>query len=277
MTDHPRSTEPVSGCKCGTCEAIRKRRKTRKFLRDSGKPLKVLPHEFEAAVTKIELYYRDGMTHEAMQRASGLNQACFSDWRRRKCKSMYRASYDAVMAMEFAPDGLGSHMDPSGTIRRMQALGAAGFPTKSFLAPALDLKAGKQIYQITNSIRRTYVFHYTHDRVKAVYDKYIGVDPLDVGVDPLAKRKAITWARKNGYPPASCWDDDTIDDPMAIPEWTGKCGTAQGYRIHLREEIPTCPACKTAHNLYRNWPCLAEKLGIWSSAPDHQRGRNARK
>jgi hypothetical protein len=40
------------------------------------------------------------------------------------------------------------------------------------------------------------------------------------------------------------WDDDTIDDPNAVPEYTGRCGSIVGALIHLRESIPMCPPCE---------------------------------
>lgn len=64
----------------------------------------------------------------------------------------------------------------------------------------------------------------------------------------IAKTKAR--ARRQRWAPTWAWDGDTLDDPDASPEWTGACGTAEGYRIHIRETIfegnplPLCDRCR---------------------------------
>ena len=48
------------------------------------------------------------------------------------------------------------------------------------------------------------------------------------------------------------WDDDTIDDPAAFPDWTGKCGTPDGYDAHYKMKIlPSCQPCRDARAAYR--------------------------
>ncbi|MCZ0974983.1 hypothetical protein O1L55_34520 [Streptomyces albulus] len=38
-----------------------------------------------------------------------------------------------------------------------------------------------------------------------------------------------------------------LDDPAAIPEWTGCCGTDRGYHLHRAEHLPMCSPCQGAH------------------------------
>ncbi|MEU6707865.1 helix-turn-helix domain-containing protein [Streptomyces wuyuanensis] len=91
---------------------------------------------------------------------------------------------------------------------------------------------------------RQFVLAATAEAAATLYDKYQHVDPRDVGRDERWIKAAKTRAVQHGFAPPWCWDEDTIDDPNAIPEWTGACGTARGYAIHQRDGIPLCRACR---------------------------------
>ena len=70
----------------------------------------------------------------------------------------------------------------------------------------------------------------------------------DGGVPERVYKSTKARARTRGSAPLGCWDMDTVHDPSVQPEWTGLCGTVEGYRIHRREKIPICPACRAADN-----------------------------
>lgn len=46
------------------------------------------------------------------------------------------------------------------------------------------------------------------------------------------------------WAPVGAWDEDTLDDPDAAPDWTGRCGTPGGAEAHRRRGTPTCQACR---------------------------------
>jgi plasmid maintenance system antidote protein VapI len=87
--------------------------------------------------------------------------------------------------------------------------------------------------------------------------KYTKVDGSTATAITLAYRRlgevhGTSWksrlrAREEGWAPPAAWDDDTIDDPEAAPEWTGYCGTDRGYWTHRLQNIPGCPRCEAAH------------------------------
>lgn len=96
----------------------------------------------------------------------------------------------------------------------------------------------------------------TRERVRVVYEKLAGTDPLDNGMTKRNVVMARRWAAEHGWAPHWAWDDDTIEDPAAHPEWTGACGTRAGFRIHIRElmrgnDLPLCLACRVVFEDHR--------------------------
>ncbi|RSN13778.1 hypothetical protein DMH25_08295 [Streptomyces sp. WAC 01325] len=132
----------------------------------------------------------------------------------------------------------------AGTRRRVQALAVAGWPMHR-LARETGL-AGSSIAWLMNApnvpVSRARI-------VAALYARLSLANPVLCGVAPAIARAARDRAVAAGWAPASAWDDDTIDDPSALAEWTGYCGKARGVDLHHRHGIPLCPPCQDA--LYR--------------------------
>jgi transcriptional regulator with XRE-family HTH domain len=141
----------------------------------------------------------------------------------------------------------GARMSPVGARRRLQALARLGFPLRH-LSEGVDWGIDPQPVHrfITGKSGAVYIMHSTHRKVCELYDKLHQTDPLDLGYSKVSVSRARASAVKNGYAPPSCWDVDTIDDPDAIPEWTGRCGTPLGNRIHQRDGIPMCDPYREA-------------------------------
>lgn len=142
----------------------------------------------------------------------------------------------------------GGQVSPVGTRRRLQALAAAGFPLRH-LSEQMEWGSDPQPVHrlITGKSATRYVQHSTLLKARQVYDEWSGLDPADAGFSKLAVSRARASAARRGYAPPRCWDPDTIDDPDAIPEWTGRCGTVHGWLIHEKEGIPVCGPCSDAH------------------------------
>ncbi|MER7623889.1 hypothetical protein [Streptomyces sp. NPDC126503] len=137
----------------------------------------------------------------------------------------------------------GAVIDGTGTRRRVQALALIGWPRRS-------------IHQHVNHISVQAVEKLrTKERVtartaRAVRDLYnrVSEQPAEAhGVTPWVAARTRRNAAKLSYAPPSAWDPDTIDDPNAIPDWTGYCGTDRGWWSHRLENIPVCPPCADAH------------------------------
>lgn len=137
----------------------------------------------------------------------------------------------------------------AGTIRRVQALGVAGWPVAR-----LARETGRSPAQLVRLMTATTVPVATARAVAAVYARYSTTSPGLCGVPAMHARAARAHATAKGWAPHWAWDDDTIDDPAAIAEWTGHCGTARGVGLHARHDIPLCPPCQGAleRRLLRN-------------------------
>lgn len=233
-------------------ELLAKRRRDgnrRNKLRQMGKPCTVYDWEFAQVLDKVKAMRDAGMTQQDMERACGgaMSSKSFSDILCGDRLSVYRDTYNAIMAMEFRQySNMGARTPTTGATRRLQALRAAGFPIKSTISEMAGLKPPHA--QRLSLGKQAFIFYSTHQRIKEVYEKLSCADPADYGVSREAVQKAATWALKAGFAPPHCWDDDTIDDPSAVAEWTGACGTHDGYNIHRRDGIPLCDPCRLALN-----------------------------
>lgn len=153
---------------------------------------------------------------------------------------------DAVLAVEPTLDNLGGAtvIDATGTRRRLQALVAMGWP-QQYLGAAIDVTPNN----FSTLIAAPRVIVRTARAVRDLYDAYWRADPLAHGATQAGVTRARRRATSMGWPPVGAWDDDTIDDPAAHPDWTRQCGTPQGYYTHYRLGItPACAPCRHAYN-----------------------------
>ncbi|WP_347956115.1 hypothetical protein [Gordonia aichiensis] len=104
-----------------------------------------------------------------------------------------------------APDSV--LVDSTGTVRRLQGLAVLGW---SCGALADRLGTSSRALQPVVAGR---IHHVKAQRARAVRDLY---DELSMTVGGSAR--TVTVARKNGWVAPLAWDDDTIDDPAALPD-----------------------------------------------------------
>ncbi|MEV7394910.1 hypothetical protein [Streptomyces sp. NPDC091215] len=128
-----------------------------------------------------------------------------------------------------------------GTARRLQALTVAGWPLAR-IARETGLTAG----ELARALTATTVPVSVARAVAAFYTRHQLASPGLCGVSHVHAQAARVRATAAGWAPHGAWDDDTIDDPAALPEWTGHCGTTRGADLHERHNIPLCPPCKAA-------------------------------
>ncbi|MFE9391639.1 hypothetical protein [Streptomyces sp. NPDC006784] len=134
-----------------------------------------------------------------------------------------------------------------GTVRRLQALTARGWP-QSRLAARLDMTPNN----FGALLAREHVTVATARRVRSLYDELWRTDPRDHRVDNQAYSRALNQAKAKLWAPVGAWDDDTIDDPQAYPDWTGHCGTSSGYNAHFQNRVlPACQPCLDARSAHR--------------------------
>ncbi|MFD7410135.1 hypothetical protein [Kitasatospora purpeofusca] len=158
------------------------------------------------------------------------------------------ATAAALLAVEPTPENLppAAHIASAGTVRRLRALVAAGWP-QAHLASRLDMTPGN----FGAALKRDRVTVRTARAVRVLYDELWNTDPLAEGVTLQAVTRARNHARTSGWAPVGAWDDETMDDPASAPDWTGVCGTPAGDYAHRRLGTPVCPRCKAARNSHR--------------------------
>jgi hypothetical protein len=106
---------------------------------------------------------------------------------------------------------------------------------------------GRHPVYVNALLNQPNIYGATAMAVAAAYDRLWNQDPRQHGVTVGTYKKVRGVARAHGWAPPGAWDDDTIDDPTAHPEWTGHCGTDRGWWLHRLEDIPVCPSCEAAH------------------------------
>lgn len=149
----------------------------------------------------------------------------------------------AVLAVEPTWDNLavGVVISSVGTVRRLQALCVAGWSQER-----LAVELGMTAQNLSRLINADTVIVRTARRVRDLYDRLWNTDPASVGAAPADISWSKSRAAHEGWAPVGAWDEETIDDPAAHPDWTGHCGTARGIAAHDEHGIPLCPPCEAA-------------------------------
>lgn len=190
---------------------------------------------------------RKFMSLKEIQDITGISYHALSKYCRPERTTLPTEHADILLALTVPTDRLTQAQRGTATRRILQGLMALGF-TGEVIAQGLDLSPrtiklwraeleDEPIAHLTVSVN-------TYAEIRRLAEKLEAQRPEDHGV-PEARAKLVrTRARKYGYAPLPCWDWDTIGDPDVFPEWTGACGTEDGYRIHLRDDIPMCEPCK---------------------------------
>ncbi|MBD9721912.1 helix-turn-helix transcriptional regulator [Streptomyces caniscabiei] len=144
-------------------------------------------------------------------------------------------------------------IDATGTRRRMQALAVAGWPSNAIHR---HIRVGNP--QTIEKLRaRTKVTALLARTTRDFYDAVSAKTAEDYGVEPWVAGRTRTWAAKRQWAGPEAWDPDTIDDPDAHPDWTGRCGTDHGWWTHTIDGIPACQRCTAAHQAW-----LAERRDL---------------
>lgn len=222
------------------------RRKQWRVAAEMGRPARMQGPEVQALVRKIKRFHARGMSYRTMSEQTGVAVSVITVLVKRG-DACLRTSYDKLSRLRYAEsEGRGARVPSLGVTRRLQALWAAGYSLE-YLKQELGSDANDAYLRrsLHGGPRWTHAEYAA--RIRRLYQKLESVDPMAAGMTKHGVTYARNAARKRGYAPPQCWDDDTIDDPQASPEWTGACGTEQGLHIHYRDRIlPACRPCLDA-------------------------------
>jgi hypothetical protein len=141
----------------------------------------------------------------------------------------------------------GARIDETGTIRRMQALATMGWlPVEIAKHTPLskhtffNMRPGRRV---TAAVARI---------VRDFYQQYADKPAEECGVRLRSARYARTWAAAKNFAPPIAWDDDTIDDPQAEPNY----GDRTPRYIALAEN------CAELERQGHTREQIAERLGV---------------
>lgn len=127
-----------------------------------------------------------------------------------------------------------------GTVRRVQALMAIGH---SLLSIADAMGMARTALSNTLCGRRPAVEVGTARSAQRIYKEW--------AERPGSSVRSINRATERGWAPPAAWDDESIDDPTAAPDWTGHCGTDRGWWMHTSQKLPMCERCRDAHEAWK--------------------------
>lgn len=261
--DHGTLARYETPCRCLPCtDASRKANQRRRLLKATGRwqpytdPAPVRAHLAalrDAGLTLVEI------VHATATPAQTLDHIRRGDYTRVRTETARR-----ILAVDPARIDAERYLtDATGTRRRLQALYWRGHPTAAICA-ATGLNE-RTVRAITRgaAIR---VARTTRDAVHDAYRRLADQDPARRGTPDDAVRRARAFARRGGFAPAAAWDDDTIDDPRAVPD----LGAETSRREALAEDAAWIAATEV-----RDPNLIAARLGISRDYLDQVRERTA--
>lgn len=202
------------GCKREEClEARRYKQKRNKLLRQTGRPGTV---SADRAAAHIQRFRAAGLQDKEINARLGLARNTF--YRIMRGLPLTRAVEQRILSVPVpSPTGQVSSMTTvpaAGTHRRLQALLWQGWPMGE-----LEQRLGVHAGWITRTFREGKAVRMAvESRVKRLYDGLWNVRPEQDGVDPGLVVVTQDLAFRAGFAGPLAWDDDTIDDPRALPQ-----------------------------------------------------------
>lgn len=105
-------------------------------------------------------------------------------------------------------------VDGTGTRRRLRALMTQGWSKRK-----LALRLGMLPSNLWATFCSDRVYASTAVAVRRLYDELWDATPSrSTPAERVAYSKTVRYAQARGYAPPLAWDDDTIDDPEAVPQ-----------------------------------------------------------
>ncbi|MGW1949126.1 hypothetical protein ACWCRC_32985 [Streptomyces sp. NPDC001940] len=125
------------------------------------------------------------------------------------------------------------HIDGTGTRRRIQALAMAGWPSVAIRDQLGDVATGT----IEKLRSRTTVTARLARAVRDFYNQVSTKTAEEFGVTPWIANRTRGYAARHNWVMAAAWDDDTIDDPQAKPDFGDRVLSFHERAELRREEI----------------------------------------
>jgi lambda repressor-like predicted transcriptional regulator len=240
-----RPSAGIPGCPCPPCRnAENAYDKRRRFLNQTGRTLRV---DTAPVAAHLRGLFAAGAGWTQLAAISDCSTSTIHNLLAEKNPQCRRTTANKILAIQ-PGDAIPEHrgVPAIGTIRRIRALMAQAHTCKAISASCridhstvTDLLVGRSDVVTLGLANR-------------VADGYRALSRSSG-----TSTRSLNRARREGWAPPAAWDDDTIGDPDAHPDWTGYCGTDRGWWTHKRQQLPICPRCEQAH---QEW--LAERADL---------------
>lgn len=197
----------LPGCRCRPCTAAATRADAeRRLARLSGTPRSATADLFHRTLSHLRYLEANDMSHGQIGKSAGVAQSTVSQLVSGQRKSLLSSTARKLLAVEITDRTETCMVSAVGAMRRVRALYWMKHRSQS-IASATGLHEDTVLGLARGRWERT-----TMARVTAVCRAY----------DELAMRygdslRAHQFAVENGWHGPLAWDDDTIDDPAAIP------------------------------------------------------------
>jgi hypothetical protein len=248
-----------AGCGCEWCtrgRAIRARNRVygkgpyRNLGREGSRP----------AIERIMEAHASGITARQIAETVGVSYPYICHLLCEDSRGLSRYVSDRVMAATWPePERtargnyrgrVGVRVSSLASRRMLAALNAIGF-SYSFMGKVTGIACDQLAGYVRGNRGEAKISFGVAADIKLLYDKYNDQDPVACGVN---KQSVVSLQRKHARlrtPVPACWDEETIGDPNALPQWTGKCGTYAGFCQHYKYKIPVCEPCRKAGSAYK--------------------------
>lgn len=233
-----RGTIGVPACRCRKCSATAVRADALRVLdRLAGRPRLVPAAPVQQHVAALRAR---GFSYAVVARVAGTDPSSVSEICRGHRQDVLRRISDAILSvpldLEHGANTTG-RIPSIGSVRRLRALYAIGV-SRDLIAreigvskPFVNLLVDGSTHSVRVATART---------IAQVYNR--------LWLTPGRSVKNRLRAQRECWPGPLHWNDSSIDDPDGFPDWTGACGTPQGYQRHGRDaSLPSaCKPCKSA-------------------------------
>ncbi|GHH58004.1 hypothetical protein [Streptomyces candidus] len=217
LPKHGTSGRYRRGCTCPPCTTAETQRVRKwKYLRQTGRSGYV---PSGLAIARIWRLRAAGMTDVEIREAAKLGPSHIYQILRTKAPLLHTTAARILAVPAPAPTDEptrnGASVPSLGTMRRLQALTAEGWP-----ASELDRRTGAgrgyTAYLLRGKGGDTMRLS-TAAKVTAVCSQLDGITPEDHGINRQAARQARSRAKANGWPGLGYWDPDDFDNPDFVP------------------------------------------------------------
>lgn len=222
-------------CPCPPCrKAAASYNKHVRYLASTGRSRLV---DAEPVRKHLHLLIANGDALSVLAEQLGRPRSTLASLANNKRHRITRVLADDILAIRPGRASAHNRSVPSiGSTRRMRALVALGHPVRT-IADAAGMEYSTASY-LLNGHPDTIHYELTQ-RVDRAYRLLSETTGTHV--------RSLRRAQREAFAPPAAWDEESIDDPQARPEWTGYCGTDRGWWSHRQQDIPVCEACDQAH------------------------------